>query len=1300
MLAVDPLPDDDPGPSNTTKDTAQPTPRDTHSTHEHTEAASIHSLPVGHVASPLPSPQRPSTARSPPSSDTRPTELLTHSSIVSVDPGADRTARRRSTVEPLRFNNRLSGFFSNLIGRRDIFTPPDPDPTPEESTTPVAVQSGAGSRIPSPAPARSLTPPPPLPPPTLRELGLSLTAITPDLSPSHFGSTPASGAFLAPHYLLLCHAQGLDVLPLISPPAPQPYALVRRVAFKSVVVMEHRGVLVAIAGRRDGVRVYALEEVKKAVEWRIDVEVRRERERSRREESKKAGPGNSSIDQRDSSEKRGKLSLSTPPIAEVQQKGKFALRSSSLSNPTTPKKPRPPTIQPLSSLLPAGQPPPYTSALDTRPPLRSQQSSVSVNIARSRRSSLSLVVVPPVPPLSPSISNAATVTAPSAQDMAKNSEWLEASDDEAIDVLTAGASGSQALDERTSSLPPPRNDDRHHNMSGTTAALPVRSHTVRSHRRNRPPNLDLNISRPNAALALQTSPSAINQSNDIHTTFETPPQQHFPDVDADEDDDDVATVPGERITLAQALLESRLPELPPAGTSRPQEPILIHAGEDGFPTTSSLPDALHSRSRSVSSRPERRRRRWSVLGNIFNPTGPQDMRTSPSLDDTPLGSPVSPTFPTIPESEGIPLARSHSSRARSSATTAALAPRPSTSGSSRPPLASSIPPVPTVPSNLGSARSHRLLPRFFSAAFGSSRSDDRPATLVLKNNMDSRKNVQSSPTPQAPPPKLEYVKLPGTKGSLLIKAVETQKKSFLAILCGENGEKVELFAGTYRTALGLSRTFILPDSPKSLELQLQGDDLVEVFLVFSQNVFGLEPATVRVREVRIGRAERRAARRRMREIRNGQTDLFDTDPQAPEDEDSNINLTVGVTVSSSGQDPLSRNNSVAHLPEANTPTGSSGAHDSALAHAEELVALASAQVGPYTTFQQLSFAPKIPLATIADDYIIPPTYPDFLGYRAEHEPDTGDGRNLASIQFTPPGLPMPAPAPPSRWFYRDPKGVIHGPWKASLMQAWYKDGLLPPDLPVRKEEDDEYILLRDLRQQCVDPVHPFRSAPPLPQSPPPLSDASKPLLPPISLLVQPRHFGPPALFFSSRGGHSTSIVDARGRAVLRGRFLWSADDEVDLKPNAPRMGDIKRLEAFDVKDRSVLVAMRQGGLEAMDLGDGLLKPADESRTVLPYFLPPPSNINRREPFVWKIGTPVNSSPGGTALSARGKTGYLGRKASLPPGKPLSKGDFIAVNDGDQEFADEIVSLGRTGDDLYLCERNGGAFRILRLCPDA
>jgi hypothetical protein len=103
---------------------------------------------------------------------------------------------------------------------------------------------------------------------------------------------PSSGVFLAPGYILLCNQHGLDVMPLPQPSqqvqAPiKPYALIRRVPFKSCVVMEERGVLVAIAGRRDGVRVYALEEVRRAVEWRIDIEVRKEMDRLRREEMKR-----------------------------------------------------------------------------------------------------------------------------------------------------------------------------------------------------------------------------------------------------------------------------------------------------------------------------------------------------------------------------------------------------------------------------------------------------------------------------------------------------------------------------------------------------------------------------------------------------------------------------------------------------------------------------------------------------------------------------------------------------------------------------------------------------------------------------------------------------------------------------------------------------------------------------------------------------------------------------------------------------------------------------------------------------
>ena len=52
------------------------------------------------------------------------------------------------------------------------------------------------------------------------------------------------------------------------------------------------------------------------------------------------------------------------------------------------------------------------------------------------------------------------------------------------------------------------------------------------------------------------------------------------------------------------------------------------------------------------------------------------------------------------------------------------------------------------------------------------------------------------------------------------------------------------------------------------------------------------------------------------------------------------------------------------------------------------------------------------------------------------------------------------------------------------MQAWYKDGLLSPDLPVRREGDEEYILLAELRLQCADPTQPFGHSTPVTISPP------------------------------------------------------------------------------------------------------------------------------------------------------------------------------------------------------------------------
>ncbi|KAK7463740.1 hypothetical protein VKT23_005677 [Stygiomarasmius scandens] len=1241
-------------------------------------------------------------------------------------------ARHRSVADP-RSSKRLSGFFNNLIHRRDpVSASSSRNPTRQE-TAPSEKPSNEPSRASSPVPTAD--PPPKLPPPTLQELGLSLSVLTPDLSPSHFTTPPSSGAFLSPNYLLLCHAQGLDVLPLVSPPELQPYALIRRVSFKSIVVMEHRGVLVAIAGRRDGVRVYALEEIRKAVEWRVEVEVKRERDRMRRELAKKNNSSSiAGLEFRNSSEKTRKPSSSTPPPSDTsrpnipRKASQGSIPSGSASPaPPVPLIPRTPTIKrPTKSSVqlsptppePSGRPPPYSTHSEfITPRLRSRSSLVSLSATRARGGSVSDVLS--VPPISRLNTEAARTHDPDSKD------YVESSDDEAINIVAAGSSGSQALDERTSA--------RHtSNLSqSTSASAPLtvtRAHSTSISRRNRPANLDLSpLNRPDTVVpqeepspapTLLTLRQALAQRHDPEST----PDPGTPFGDAEDDEDEVDG----QISLTQALLESRLPDLPPPGTRQPQQPILITQShpiasandEPSSPRTSDVV-STHSENSRVS---RNRRRRWSLMLNSPSPSAPPE----PSSSTRALSRERTPTISATPASPTSPT----STR------------RPSSAHASTAPVSPAPPPLPDSSSSINTSRSSRFIPRIISNAFHNMRSDDHPPTPGGLDAENAKKLNGGPQVAHAPPPKLEYVKLPGTKGSLMIKAVETAKKSFLAILCGDNGEKVELFAGTYRTALGLSRTFILPDSPRSLELQLQGDDLVEVFLVFSQNVFGLEPATVRVREVRIGRAERRAARRRAREIRGDNANTDAEPPTAAEEEtNTNVNVSIGVsvavgsTVVASGSGPVGpqtppfiANQHPGQAAERTSEAAPEPSNDgtstpaepvettvsSAAAHADEILALATASMGPYTTFQQLSFAPHFPLASIADEYVIPPTYPDFIEYRTEHEPPEAGGSNnsadLARVQFSPPGLPVPTPSAPYKWFYRDPKGVVHGPWKETLMQAWYKDGLLPPDLPVRKEEDTDYIVLKDLRSQSVDPTHPFRSVQVTTQhnSTPSsvFQPSEKPLLSPISLLAQPRHFGPPALFFSSRGGHSTTIVDARGRSVLKGRFMWSDDEPAgeDTKSTSlmGRMGDVKRLEAVDIKDRSVLIAMRQGGVEAIDLGDALLRPGDDSRTALPQFNPSPSSINRRAPFVWKIGTPVSTSPtSATILSSKSKSGHHLSKPRLNTGSsksPSGKTEF-SNNDAEPEFHDEVLFLGRKNDEIYICERNAGSFRILRLCPN-
>ena len=222
------------------------------------------------------------------------------------------------------------------------------------------------------------------------------------------------------------------------------------------------------------------------------------------------------------------------------------------------------------------------------------------------------------------------------------------------------------------------------------------------------------------------------------------------------------------------------------------------------------------------------------------------------------------------------------------------------------------------------------------------------------------------------------------------------------------------------------RTFILPDSPKTLELQLQGDDLVEVFPVFPQNVFGLEPATVRVREVRIGRAKGRAARRRATRSAAGNA--------APEDVgDMNVNVVVGTTLPVSSpalkspgehddffdevgigsSQPLEPSNNNGNTLTAPTTTGAGPSDDLPLRppttpHPDEVAAAQLSVMGPYTTFQQLSFVLPLPWR---QECVIPPTYKLLLEYKAVYEVESTPEFNGDTGEEQ-----LPAPPFPSMYF--------------------------------------------------------------------------------------------------------------------------------------------------------------------------------------------------------------------------------------------------------------------------------------------
>lgn len=563
--------------------------------------------------------------------------------------------------------------------------------------------------------------------------------------------------------------------------------------------MEHRGVLVAIAGRRDGVRVYALEEIRRMVEWRLEVEIRRERERARREEIKRPATAIALV-QHDDSEKRGSTEKAPPTVSEIaNDKKPVQYRKSSVSV-VPPGQPRAPVVRspklktspPRSAPQePTGPPPAYS------PPREREQPIMPPQRTRSRATSVSDV-------LAGAASRRHTLTNVNGETEPQEDtkgDWAS-SDDEAINVMAA-PSGSQVLDERTSAMATASAASSSRLDMSRSQTSP--SLSSRPNRRSRPANLDLSLTRTNTNVIPVPPPSPTPTLLTLRQALSigSPPRDQdgamSPEMDGDADGEEdeegepnpssPTTPTRERISLAEALFESRMPDLPPVGSRREQEPILINSQNYAEGDALGSPRTSESHStytrQSTGEQSNRRRRRWSVLGGVFTNQSSQSQSSIPSLSEI-ADPPPAAAAAALEMRERRPnvLTRSSSGRIQPSASNATVtaarpARRPSTSPGPSAATAAAIqpmpdPPPPPLPQPTSASSHSRFLPRLLTNALGR-RSDDLPPQ-PRSTGPGSDKFINLPPPPHAPAPKLEYVKLPGTKGAVAVKAVETAKK--------------------------------------------------------------------------------------------------------------------------------------------------------------------------------------------------------------------------------------------------------------------------------------------------------------------------------------------------------------------------------------------------------------------------------------------------------------------------------------------------------------------------------------------
>ena len=341
--------------------------------------------------------------------------------------------------------------------------------------------------------------------------------------------------------------------------------------------------------------------------------------------------------------------------------------------------------------------------------------------------------------------------------------------------------------------------------------------------------------------------------------------------------------------------------------------------------------------------------------------------------------------------------------------------------------------------------------------------------------------------------------------------------------------------------MSLNRTFVLPSVPRTIEFQLQGDELVDIYrasaaclacltwpVVYDESIFALEPATVRVREVGVARHERRALRRQ-RELERTQRANAGLPPLPPDEDDSLVDpdqpaSTEPAPFADAAATPSADPDEPVRTTDATTTSSAHGPATPSPNPAGAPLPRTTPELA-FSTFQQLGEIPPVPASVLASAFVIPRAFADAIA-RAD---------TAATYETVVGSTPQPS----------------QDGFPGFVQSA---DAQRTPDMSA----DDSGVL-------------------------------GVPLLSPISLLANhpARSSGPPGLFFVSRGRGMTGIVDADGRSVIRRPIHWAGADALPRDtPETLRALDVfSRIEALVVpsREKTVLIGTGPTTIHAVDV---------------------------------------------------------------------------------------------------------------------